>query len=144
MRRERLENSVYRDLVNQAKEALDRSYSPYSHFAVGAALLCKNGRVYRGANVENMAYGSTICAERNAALHAVMDGNLEFQAIAIVGRGREDQDVTEEFTFPCGACRQFLLEFSDEDFEYVFCDESGNVGIYSLNEIMPNGFGNLE
>ena len=94
------------ELVELAFSMLERSYSPYSGFAVGAALLCADGAVFTGCNVENAAYGSTICAERTALVKAVSEGRRDgFAALAIAGR-------SEDYCWPCGACRQMLHEFA--------------------------------
>ena len=94
------------ELVRRALEMHERAYVPYSHFPVGAALLCENGRVFTGCNVENAAFGSTICAERTALLKAVSEGSVSgWRTIAIAGAG-------EEFCWPCGACRQVMAEFA--------------------------------
>ena len=96
-------------LVALALEARERAYTPYSGFAVGAALLCADGSVYQGCNIENAAFGPTVCAERVAVFKAVSEGKRDFAAIAVAG-GRAGQDVTGLFP-PCGVCRQVLREF---------------------------------
>ena len=96
------------ELVAKAKEALENSYSPYSHFAVGAALLSTDGQVFIGCNIENSSYGAAICAERTAAVKAVSEGAKHFKAIAVVCS-------TGEYAYPCGICRQFVGEFMDRD-----------------------------
>ena len=99
--------SQMKTLFERAKEASGYAYSPYSKFMVGAALLCKSGKVYLGCNVENASYGSTICAERVAVCKAVSEGDMEFEAIAVY--------VQSDMVFPpCGICRQFLAEFSSD------------------------------
>lgn len=95
----------YNSLIAEAWQARNAAYAPYSRFAVGAALLCADGSIFRGCNVENISFGLTICAERGAVLAAVAQGHRDFQAIAIVAD-------TELPVSPCGACRQFLAEFS--------------------------------
>ena len=89
-------------LVDLAFSMLERSYVPYSHFPVGAALLCADGTVFTGCNIENAAYGPTICAERAAVAKAVSEGHREFSAIAVAGR-------SEDYCWPCGVCRRFRL-----------------------------------
>lgn len=96
---------TYKELLMRAKEAKNGAYAPYSRFKVGAALLCRSGRVFTGANVENASYGVTCCAERVALYKAVGDGEREFMAIAVVSD-------SNGLTYPCGACRQALSEFS--------------------------------
>jgi cytidine deaminase len=120
--------------MNMAKAASKYSYSPYSHFAVGAALECDDGTVYTGCNVENAALGSTICAERTACCKAVSEGHRKFRRIAIYGEG-------EDYCMPCGACRQFLSEFTrDQDIE-VLCAKVGDRYVsYRLSQLMPHTF----
>ena len=103
------------ELVNLAKEARSHAYVPYSGFSVGAALLCKDGKIYQGCNIENAAFGPTVCAERTAFFKAVYDGERDFEAIAVVG-GRAGEEITGLFP-PCGVCRQVMREFCDLDFK---------------------------
>ena len=124
------------ELINAAKKAMERSYAPYSHFNVGAALLCKNGKVYLGANVENSSISLCSCAERNAFFRAVSEGEREFEAIAVVGGKNKE---IENFCPPCGACRQVMTEFCGDDFEIIMSDPK-TVKIFKLGEIMPLGF----
>ncbi|XP_052820802.1 cytidine deaminase-like [Mya arenaria] len=100
-----MEQEQIDDLVRRCQEAKTHAYNPYSNFRVGAALLCQDGTVYTGCNVENVSYGLTICAERTALVKAVSEGHREFKAIAIAS------DLANETISPCGACRQFLVEF---------------------------------
>ena len=123
-----------KQLVEKAFEMLERSYVPYSHFPVGAALLCKDGSLFTGCNVENAAYGSTICAERTALLKAVSEGHKDdWQAIAIAGRG-------EDYCWPCGSCRQMLYEFAP-DLKVLVARGDGEFVTTTLSELMPHGFG---
>lgn len=124
------------ELINAAKKAMERSYAPYSHFNVGAALLCKNGKVYLGANVENSSFSLCSCAERNAFFRAVSEGEREFEAIAVVGGKNKE---IEKFCPPCGACRQVMTEFCGEDFEIILSDLK-TAKIFKLGDIMPLGF----
>lgn len=121
-----------RELLNLAREAAKFSYSPYSHFPVGAALECSDGTVYTGCNVENAALGSTICAERCAVMKAVSEGHRKFVRIAVYGEG-------ENFCLPCGACRQFLSEFS-MDVEVLCARGDGRYVSYRLSQLMPHPF----
>jgi len=122
-----------RELVLIALEMRNRAHAPYSEFRVGAALLCRDGRVYRGCNVENSSFGATICAERTAAVSAVAAGNLEFEKIAVAGSG-------PEYCVPCGICRQFLHDFS-KDLVFLCADSEGNYKEYRFEDLLPNAFG---
>ena len=121
-----------RDLLSRAKEASMNAYTPYSHFNVGAAIECTDGSVYTGCNIENAALGSTICAERTACCKAVSEGHREFSRIAIFA---ESQD----YCYPCGACRQFLAEFSP-DMEVLISKSGGQYVSYKLRELLPGIF----
>lgn len=123
------------ELVKLAVKAREKSYSPYSSFKVGAALLTKNGKVYKGCNVENKAYSPTNCAERTAFFSAVADGEREFSAIAVVGGENEITD----FCPPCGVCRQVMSEFCKEDFE-IYLFNGKEIKTYTLGEFLPNSF----
>lgn len=132
-------------LMRTAIQAREYSYSPYSKFRVGAALLCADGSVYTGCNMENAAFTPGICAERTAIYKAVSEGKREFQAIAIVGGalGREALSVTA----PCGVCRQVMREFCDpESFRIILGTGEEDLHIYLLKELLPLSFGpeNLE
>jgi cytidine deaminase len=126
-----------RELLKLAIEARKMSYSPYSNFRVGAALVGKSGRIYTGCNVENAGYSSTNCAERTAVFKAVSEGEKEFTAIAIVG-GNGDE--LAPFCAPCGVCRQVLAEFCDKDFRIVL-GTPDDVQVYTLAELLPFSFG---
>lgn len=128
-------------LVALAFEAKDRSYSPYSHFAVGAALLAKSGKIYLGCNIENAAYTPTNCAERTAFFKAVSEGEVEFEAIAIAA-GPTDGRPYDEYCAPCGVCRQVMMEFCDpETFQITISKKIDDYKIFSLKELLPMGFG---
>lgn len=132
------------ELIETAAAQLAFSYTPYSHFKVGAALLAKNGRVYTGCNIENAAYTPTNCAERTAIFKAVSEGVREFEAICIVG-GPEGRIV--DYTPPCGVCRQVMMEFCQpEEFQIILAKGKDDYWIYKLKDLMPQGFGpgNLE
>ena len=124
-------------LIKRAKEAREKSYSPYSGFSVGAALLCKGGKVYTGANVENASYTPTVCAERVAFFTAVHDGERDFEAIAIVG-GKANEPL-DEVCPPCGVCRQIMSEFCDGDFKIILGDED-KYRVMTLDELLPYRF----
>ncbi|MBQ3516728.1 MAG: cytidine deaminase [Lachnospiraceae bacterium] len=137
---------MYRsELIKMALEARQMAYAPYSHFKVGAALLGKNGVVYKGCNIENASYPAGNCAERTAFFTAVSEGQYEFEAIAIVG-GAEDKE-NLSICSPCGICLQVMMEFCDaEKFEVVLGTSPEEYKIYTLKELLPMGFGpeNLE
>lgn len=126
----------YAELISRAISAREYSYSPYSHFRVGAALLCKDGSVWTGCNIENRAYGPTNCAERTAFFKAVSEGRREFAAIAVAG-GNEELD----WCYPCGVCRQVMAEFCDPDGFEIICARSREAyKIYTLRELLPEMF----
>ena len=119
-------------LLSRARAARERSYSPYSHFSVGAALLTADGRVFEGCNVENAAFTPTCCAERVAFFGAIYDGARDFSAIAVVGNTTP--------CMPCGVCRQVMSEFCQNDFEIIFEDTDGKAGSLTLGELLPYSF----
>lgn len=127
-------------LIKVALEARENAYAPYSHFAVGAALLTKEGKVYTGCNIENASYGATNCAERTAIFKAVSEGAKEFVKIAIVG-GKVGEEITE-FAYPCGVCRQVMAEFCDVKKMTVLIAKSENEFVEkTLDELLPMSFG---
>ena len=126
------------ELVSLALSARENSYSPYSGFKVGAALLTKNGKVYKGCNIENGAFSPTNCAERTAVFTAVADGEKEFEAIAVVGGADDDEALTKP-CIPCGACLQVLAEFCPPDFPILLAD-----GVHMLCEFLPKRFGSFD
>lgn len=129
------------ELVRLAFEAKKMSYSPYSHFAVGAALQTKGGKVYLGCNIENAAYSPTICAERTAFFKAVSAGEYEFAAIAIAAGPAEGRTVAE-YCAPCGVCLQVMMEFCQPDDFCVTLSKSPDAyKTYTLKELLPHGFG---
>ena len=124
-------------LVEKALIAREASYSPYSGFAVGAALLTDDGEIFTGANIESASYSPTVCAERVAFFGAVHQGKRSFKAIAIVG-GMKGNAVSD-FTAPCGVCRQVMAEFADADFEIILYN-GADVKTYTLAELFPASF----
>lgn len=135
-----------RQLMEIARMARKRAYCPYSHFAVGAALLCEGDRVYTGCNVENASYGASICAERVAFDKAVSQGERKFVAIAIAG-GNEDLNTNLPPCPPCGTCRQVMREFTDPRHFKIFLNTAtGGISGYLLRQLLPMDFGpaNLE
>ena len=128
-----------RELIDLAIEARNNAYTPYSDFKVGAALLSKEGKVYKGCNIENAAYTPTNCAERTAFFKAVSEGATDFEAIAIVGGYDKDG---LKFCPPCGVCRQVMMEFCESDkFRILLLDEDDEIKSYLLKDILPLGFG---
>lgn len=125
------------ELVALALKARERSYCPYSNFAVGAALLCADGTVYTGCNVETAAFNGC-CAERTAIFAAVAAGHKDFTAIAIAGAGRGREP--DSFCSPCGVCRQVMREFCKPDFEVVMTDGK-DIKVAALEELLPMAFG---
>ena len=125
-------------LVNLAIEAREHAYVPYSNFAVGAALLTKDGKVYQGCNIENSSYGATNCAERTAFFTAVYQGEREFEAIAIVG-GKAGEPI-HELCAPCGICRQVMREFCKDDFKIILSKGDGTVLESTLTNLLPLSF----
>ena len=124
------------ELIKKAEEARLHSYSPYSGFKVGAALLCSDGTVYTGCNIENSSFTPTICAERTAIFKAVYDGRRDFTAIAIVG-GKDDANAPCP---PCGVCRQVMGEFCSPDFMVYFPDGNGGIVESPLSALLPHSF----
>lgn len=128
-----------KELIRLALEAREMAYVPYSGFKVGAALLTKEGRVYKGCNIENAGYTPTNCAERTAFFKAVSEGEREFSAIAIVG-GKGD--LPTDYAYPCGVCRQVMMEFCDpETFQIILAVSREKYDIFTLKELLPFGFG---
>ena len=124
------------ELVARAIEAMGHAYAPYSGYKVGAALLCADGKVYGGCNIENGSYGATNCAERTAFFKAVYDGERAFTAIAICGG--KDGVIADVFP-PCGICRQVMQEFSPE-MEVICVNKAGQAKKFALKELLPYGF----
>jgi len=129
-------DSRSKELVLEATKARARAHAPYSQFAVGAAVRDTAGGIHRGVNVENVSYGLTICAERNAVARAIADGSKEFEAIAIVAEG-------ERPLAPCGACRQVLLEFAPK-IRVIMANTAGAVEELSLEDLLPAAFTNFK
>ncbi len=130
-----------KELVKKALEAQKFSYSPYSNFQVGAALLTKSGKIYTGCNIENAAYSPTNCAERTAFFKAVSEGELQFEAIAIVGSPNGAKEDEREYCAPCGVCRQVMAEFcSIKNFKVILGKSEDDYKVYTLEEILPLAF----
>lgn len=127
------------ELIKLALDARQKSYSPYSGFAVGAALLCKNGKTYTGCNVENSGYSATNCAERTAIFKAVSEGETEFEKIAVVG-GNTENEIPVDYCPPCGICRQVMKEFCEADFEIIIAKNENDYKTATLAELLPMSF----
>lgn len=128
-----------KELIRLALEARQMAYAPYSKYKVGAALLTTQGKVYKGCNIENAAYTPTNCAERTAFFKAVSEGEREFEAIAIVGGS---MDNPTDYAYPCGVCRQVMMEFcSPERFRVITAVSEEQYLEQTLAEMLPHGFG---
>ena len=123
---------MYSKYISLAQDALKNSYSPYSNFKVGACVVSKSGKTYTGTNIENSTYGATICAERNAINKAVCDGETEFELITIVSSG-------QDFAYPCGICRQTMVEFSPE-MKVVVAKSPTEYEVYTAKQLLPHYF----
>ncbi len=123
----------YKQLMDKAKEASKMSYSPFSRFAVGAALIAKSGKIYSGCNIENSSFGMTNCAERTAIFKAVSEGEREILAIAIYSPNSDN-------CYPCGACRQVMYEFQGDDEIIIITEDCGRLDARKLSEFLPFGF----
>ena len=136
-----MDNKVIRNLIETAAAQRARSYAPYSHYRVGAALLGEDGTIFTGCNVENAAYGPSLCAERTAFAKAVSEGIRDFDAICIVG-GKEEEAVPSGYSVPCGVCRQVMMEFCDpETFRIIVATDPEHYEIFFLKDLLPRGFG---
>ena len=136
----KLDEKTIQELIKKACEARKLSYSPYSHYQVGAALLTKDGRIITGCNIENAAYTPTNCAERTAFFKAVSEGIRDFRAIAIVGSPEGDE--LAQYAYPCGVCRQVMMEFcSPSDFQVIMAKSEEDYRVMTLQELLPEGFG---
>ena len=123
----------YKNLIKNALDYRSRAYAPYSNFHVGSAVLFESGNIYGGCNIENASFGATNCAERTAIFSGVSNGEKKMKAIAIVGS-------QEEYTYPCGICRQVLCEFGDENLEIILAKNEDDYIVTTLKEVMPGAF----
>jgi cytidine deaminase len=126
-----LQKNQWDDLLKQAMQAREKAYAPYSNYKVGAALLTTDGKIFQGCNVENAAYGPSMCAERVAVFKAVSEGHTDFEAIAVV---------TVNSGTPCGVCRQVLREFAS-NMTVIIGDVEGNYQVFTLPDLLPHSFG---
>lgn len=137
-----MDTCTEKQLIAEAFAAQKFAYTPYSHFCVGAALLAKNGRIYRGCNIENSSYTPTNCAERTAIFKAVSEGVREFEAIAIVGNKEGTPYGEGMLCPPCGVCRQVMREFCDpETFHVILAVSEETYRVFLLKELLPESFG---
>lgn len=120
-----------KELYIKAKEALDNAYAPYSDFRVGACVLTKSGQIFSGVNIENSAYGTTICAERTALSKAISEGHKDIDSIAITS--------DEGWAYPCGTCRQFIFEFGD-NIRIIVGEDENELRVHTIGELLPHGF----
>jgi cytidine deaminase len=123
----------YEKLIKEAEKARKKAYTPYSKFKVGAAVLCDDGKIFSGCNIENASFGLTICAERVAFFKAISEGSTKFKAFAVIGN-------TDKPCSPCGACRQVISEFG-EDIPLIMTNLKGDVKIKKIKELLPEAFG---
>lgn len=123
----------YKNLVKTALDYRERAYAPYSNFKVGAAVLFESGNVYGGCNIENASFGATNCAERTAIFTGVASGETKIKVIAIAGS-------SEEYTYPCGICRQVLCEFADGDAAVILVKNEDDYIVKTMEEVMPGAF----
>lgn len=121
------------ELIEMAIAARKNAVAPFSGFSVGAALLCADGKVYPGCNIENSAYSPTLCAERTAFASAIADGKNAFCAIAVIGDGKD-------YCYPCGVCRQVMAEFCRDDFRIIAARDKDDYQICTLGELLPHAF----
>lgn len=121
---------IHADLIAAATAARERAYAPYSNFKVGAALRTRSGRVYTGCNIENAAFGPSVCAERTAMFKAISEGEREFEAIAVV---------TQNGVSPCGTCRQVMMEFAPH-MTVIIADTQGSVRTTTIDDLLPDAF----
>lgn len=134
-----MDKKLVQEMIDLAIEQLKYSYTPYSGFKVGAALLTKDGKLYSGCNIENAAYTPTNCAERTAFFKAVSEGERAFEAICVVG-GKDG--ILTEYAAPCGVCRQVMMEFCNpETFKIILATSREQYEIFTLKELLPLGFG---
>lgn len=129
-------------LKNEALDARKKAYCPYSGFAVGAALLTSDGKIYKGANIENSAFSPSCCAERTAFFKAIFDGQRDFCGIFIAGGKINFGEKALDACYPCGVCRQVMAEFCEEDFK-IYTLKNGKIIKKTLGELLPEAFGDF-
>lgn len=130
-----------KELINKALQAQKMSYSPYSNFQVGAALLTKSGKIYTGCNIENAAFSPTNCAERTAFFKTISEGEKEFLKIAIVGSVKGAKEEERQYCAPCGVCRQVMAEFCNlKEFKIILAKSENDYEEYTLEQLLPLAF----
>ncbi len=129
-----------KNLIQQAIAVRKNAYSPYSHFAVGAALLATDGTVYTGVNMENASYPVGLCAERSAFARAVSDGKRNFTVLVLIGGTVSEKNQVHDFCMPCGMCRQFMAEFCNKDFVILSAKSEDEYQMLTLGELLPYSF----
>ncbi len=127
----------YKQLVQEAYEAQKYAYAPYSNWVVGAALLTKNGKIYRGCNIENAMFTPSSCAERTAIFKAISEGETDFVAIAVVGNDKNKAIGDGDYCAPCGVCRQVMREFCSGNFEIILARDYDDYKVYTLDDLLP-------
>lgn len=140
-----IDDKKVEELISAAITARNNAYAPYSNYKVGAVVLAADNQIYSGANIENASFPAGICAERSAMVKAILDRNMKFSAIAIIGALANSNEV-KQFAYPCGVCRQFMAEFFDKNTKVIVAKSKIEYCIYNFEEIMPFSFGktNLE
>lgn len=133
-----IDNSTVQDLCKKAVEMRSVSYAPYSDFTVGSAILTEDGKIFTGCNIENSAFGPSICAERTAISKAVSEGYKDFVAIAIAGGKRDGES---QYCAPCGVCRQVMREFCKPSFKIYLAKSADDYKEYILGDLLPESFG---
>lgn len=127
----------YNELIMEAEKAREEAYAPYSNFKVGACILMEDDSVYSGCNIENASYGATNCAERTAIFKAISEGHKNIKAIAIVGSN-------EDYTYPCGICRQVINEFANKDTKIILAKNNKDYIVKTMEEILPGAFSKID
>lgn len=136
-----IEENELQNLILDAISAREKAYAPYSKFKVGAALLTSNKNIVKGCNIENASFSPTNCAERTAFFKAISDGITDFKAIAVVGGNESETDSFSDYAYPCGVCRQVMMEFCDSSFVIIVAKSVTDYKVFTLSELLPEGFG---
>ncbi|MEG0457807.1 MAG: cytidine deaminase [Oscillospiraceae bacterium] len=134
-----MNEKIIENLISKALNAETFAYNPYSKFSVGSALLCKDGEIFTGCNIENSSFSGTICAERVAFSKAISSGEKNFSAICVTGILNNKND-NRDFCTPCGICRQFMAEFCDENFIIIVAKNKSDYKCFTLKQLLPESF----